>query len=112
MNEHDPMQDPPRRPKGRRPQVFDDPALDQLHAAFLAMATELAVAFERIDTLERLLEQRTGIARADIVGYRPEAAAADDRAARRADLAERLLRPFRDYREDLLARAEQPPEAP
>jgi hypothetical protein len=101
------MKDPPRRAKGHRPQVFDDPAIDQLHAAFVAMSTELAVAFERIDTLERLLEQRVGVARADIVGYRPDAGAAADRAARRADLAERMLRPFRDYRENVLARAEQ-----
>jgi len=35
--------------------VFDDPAIDQLHAAYVTLATELAVAFERIDTLERLL---------------------------------------------------------
>lgn len=100
------MKDPPRRAKGHRPQVFDDPAIDQLHAALLAVSTELAVAFERIDTLERLLEQRVGIERGDIVGYRPDDRAAADRAARRADLAERVLRPFRDYREDVLARAE------
>jgi hypothetical protein len=106
------IKDPPRRAKGHRPQVFDDPAIDQLHAAFLALSTELAVAFERIDTLERLLEQRVGVARADIVGYRPDDGAAADRAARRADLAERLLRPFRDYRDDVLARAEHAHEPP
>jgi hypothetical protein len=85
--------------------VFDDPAIDQLHAAFVALATELAVAFDRIDTLERLLEQRTGISRAEIDGFRPDEHAAGDRAARRADVAERLLRPFRDFREDEIARA-------
>jgi hypothetical protein len=99
------LKDPPRRAKGHRPQVFDDPAIDQLHAALLAVSTELAVAFERIDTLERLLEQRVGVERREIVGYRPDEGAAADRAARRADLAERVLRPFRDYREDVLARA-------
>jgi hypothetical protein len=114
------MQPPPRRPKGHRPQVFDDPAIDQLHAAFVALATELSVAFERIDTLERLLEQRAGVSRDDIERFQPDERAAADRAARRADVAERLLRPFRDFREDQIARAlhsEQrsavaPPRAP
>ncbi len=96
---------PPDRPKGHRPQFFADPAVDQLHAALLAMATELAVAFDRIDTLERLLETRLGIARADIEGYVPDEASAAQRARRHADIAARLLKPFRDYREDLFARA-------
>lgn len=100
------VQSPPRRPKGHRPQVFNDPAIDQLHAAFVAMATELAVAFDRIDTLERLLEHRAGISRAEIEAWRPDDAAAVDRAARRADIAERLLRPFRDFREDQIARTQ------
>ncbi len=100
------MQSPPSRPKGHRPQVFDDPAIDQLHAAFVALAAELSVAFDRIDTLERLLEQRAGVPRAEIEEFHPDERAAADRAARRADVAERLLRPFRDFREDQLARAE------
>lgn len=101
------MQPVPRRPKGRRPQLFDDPAIDQLHAAFVALATELSVAFDRIDTLERLLEQRAGVSRAEIEAYRPDDAAGAARAARRADIAERLLRPFRDFRDDQIERAER-----
>lgn len=95
---------PPTRPKGQRPQVFDDPAVDQLHAAYVALATELAVAFERIDTLERLLERHAGVPRSDIEGYRAEGEVAAARDARRADLAQRLLKPFRDFREARIAR--------
>ena len=95
---------PPRRPKGHQPLFFADPAIDQLHSAFLILATELAVAFDRIDTLERLAE-RQGIVRADIDGFVPDAEAQLQRAARRADIAERLLKPFRDYRDDLFERA-------
>ena len=101
------LQPAPRRPKGRRPQLFDDPAIDQLHAAFVALATELSVAFDRIDTLERLLEQRAGVSRAEIDSFRPDDAASTARAARRADIAERLLRPFRDFRDDQIERAER-----
>ena len=101
-----PLRDPPRRPKGHQPHFFDDPAIDQLHAAVLALASELSVAFERIDTLERLLERQQPFARTDIETFTPDAAAQAERAARRADIAERVLRPFVQYREDLLARAE------
>lgn len=100
------MQSPPRRPKGHRPQLFADPAIDQLHAAFVALATELAVAFDRIDTLERLLEEHTNVGREEIDRYQPDESVAAARAARRADIAERLLRPFRDFGEDQIARAE------
>lgn len=99
------MRTPPEFPKGHRPQVFDDPAIDQLHDAWLALATELAVAFERIDTLERLLESKLGVARQEIETYVAPAAVASDRAQRRADLAHRLLRPFREFREAAIARA-------
>lgn len=96
---------PPERPKGHQPVYFDDPAIDQLHAALLSMATELAVALDRVDTLERLLERHTGVTRAQIEGFVPDAAIAAERAARHADLAARLLKPFRDYRESLFERA-------
>jgi hypothetical protein len=99
------MQTPPERPKGHRPYYFDDPAIDQLHAAFIALATELSVAFDRIDTLERLIEERGDLSRADIDGYVAEGAVEEARAARRADLAKRLLKPFVDYREALFERS-------
>lgn len=102
----DPVKPPPTRPKGHRPVVFDDPAIDQLHAAYVTLATELAVAFERIDTLERLLERHAGVPREDIEGFEADRAVAESRASRRADLAQRLLRPFREFREDQIARAE------
>ncbi len=71
-----------------------------------ALATELSVAFDRIDTLERLLEEHTNVGREEIDRYQPDESVAAARAARRADIAERLLRPFRDFGEDQIARAE------
>lgn len=97
--------EPPRRPRGHQPQYFDDPAIDQLHSALLALATELSVAFDRIDTLEQILEQRAGVARAEIDAFVPDDAAVARRTARRSDIAERLLRPFVDYRANLIERA-------
>jgi hypothetical protein len=108
----DPVKPPPTRPKGHRPVVFDDPAIDQLHAAYVTLATELAVAFERIDTLERLLERHAGVTREEIEGFEADGAVAESRATRRTDLAQRLLRPFREFREDQIARAEHARSAP
>lgn len=98
----------PQAPKGHRPQVFDDPALDQLHAAYVTLATELAVAFERIDTLERLLMRHAQIDRSAIEAVALDESLAGERMARQSDLAERLLKPFRDFRE-LHIQSGQPP---
>ncbi len=97
----------PRRPKGRRPYYFDDPAIDQLYSAHLALATELAVALDRLDALERVLETDGRLKRDDVEQYRPGEQAAAERAEKRARLVERLLRPFVDYRESLFARARE-----
>lgn len=97
--------EPPRGAKGHRPQVFDDPAVDQLYAAYVALATELSVAFDRIDTLERLLEAQSGLSREAIREYQPTDSISAERQQHRAELAERLLRPFRDFREQRIARA-------
>jgi hypothetical protein len=99
------MSDAPTRAKGHKPRYFDDPAIDQLHAALLALAAELSVASDRIDTLERLLERSGALQRSDIDSFEPDEAAARERAARRDALVARLLRPFREYREHLIERA-------
>ena len=85
--------------------MFDDPAVDQLYAAYVALATELSVAFDRIDTLERLLEAQSGLSREAIREYQPADSISAERQQHRAELAERLLRPFRDFREQRIARA-------
>jgi hypothetical protein len=98
------------KPKGHRPYFFDDPAVDQLHAALLAVTQELAVARERIDTLERLLGARGHIARDAVESFQPDEQAATERAALRSALVERVLQPFVAYRESLFQGA-QPPAA-
>jgi hypothetical protein len=99
----------PRRAKGERPYFFDDPAIDQLHSLFLALSAELSVAYDRIDTLERLLEQKGLVPRADIEAFRPDDAVEGDRAARRNEYLQRIFRIFRDQREGL-AKADRMPQ--
>lgn len=97
------MSEAPLFPKGHRPQVFDDPAVDQLYAAYVTLATELAVAFERIDTLERALIAAGAQSRESLEQLALAAAADPARGAQREALAERLLRPFRMFREAHIA---------
>lgn len=99
------MSDTPQRAKGPLPQYFDDPAIDQLHAALLALGAELSVAHDRVDALERILEQHGLLVRTEIDGYVPDEPAAAQRASRREALVAALLKPFRDYREALIERA-------
>jgi hypothetical protein len=99
----DRARDPALAPLGERPQYFEDPAADQLMSMVLALGTELAVTRERLDTVERLLEQRDLLARAEIDRYRPDATAKSERAGLHQALLRRFLRPITQAR-DRLAR--------
>jgi len=69
---------------------------DQALAMIAALASELAVARERIDTLERLLEEGGVIARAQIEAYRAQGEAAAEREGLRHRLIAKVFRPLRD----------------
>ena len=94
--------------KGRRPQFFQDPAIDQLHGMVMAMATEMAVLYERIDSMERVAAGRGVSLREELAQYRPDAAAQAEREAWRQRFLARL---FYLYREDLDDRMGQENEA-
>jgi hypothetical protein len=77
---------------GRRPYFFDDRDVDRLRAIVWAMAGELAVTRERLDTVERLLEGRALLPRDEIERYRPDPAAASERGQWQIEYVARLLR--------------------
>ncbi len=81
-----------RRAKGKRPQFLDDPAVERVLSVTLALAGELSVARERIDTLERLLVQRGVLGAADIDTFTPDAAALAARDAWGREYIARILR--------------------
>lgn len=84
--------------RGRRPQFFDDRSIDQLHGMVMAMATEMAVLYERIDTMERVAARKGVMLRDELAGYVPDEAAQAEREAWRQRL---LARMFYLYREEL-----------
>jgi hypothetical protein len=77
---------------GKRPHFFADHDVDRLLAIVWAMAGELAVTRERLDTVERLLAERALLDRQLIDAYRPDAAAAEERGRWQLEYIARLLR--------------------
>jgi hypothetical protein len=89
------------RAKGRRPEFHDEPAIDRLLSLTMALVGEVSVLRERIDTVERLLEAKGSISRADIEGYVPDSTAGEERGlATRAYIA-RVMRGFQQEVEAL-----------
>ena len=83
-----------RRAKGRRPEFFDDPALDRLYSVVFALAAEVSALRERQDTIERLLEAKGTLRREDIEAFEPDRQAGEERGlATRAYIA-RIMRGF------------------
>jgi hypothetical protein len=79
-------------PSGKRPHFFADADVDRQQAIVWAMAGELAVTRERLDTVERLLAARDVVARSDIESYRPDSQAARERGEWQLEYIGRLLR--------------------
>lgn len=88
-------------PSGKRPHFFADPDIDRLLAIVWAMAGELAVTRERLDTVERLLDGRQLLSQAEIDAYRPDAQAARERGQMQLEYLARLLRVLQQEVEQL-----------
>jgi len=78
--------------KGRRPQYFDDPALDRMLSMLMALIGEVSVMRERLDTVERLLESKGTVTRADIESYVPDREAAFERGCLTHEYISRVMR--------------------
>jgi alpha-glucuronidase len=80
-----------RTAKGTRPEFYEDAAIDQLFAIVTALTAEVSVAFEHIDTLERLLQQQGTLASSVIESFQPGAELAEQRARHREELIQRVF---------------------
>lgn len=95
------------RAKGKRPAYFDDPAQDRMLSILMAVAGEVSVLKERLDTVERLLETRGTITRADIESFAPDRDAAYERGVM---VKEYIARIMRGVQQDMEALAgDEPP---
>jgi hypothetical protein len=78
--------------KGKRPQYFEDPAIDRTLSILMALVGEVSVLRERLDTVERLLETKGSISRADIEAYEPDRAAGHERGMLTREYIARVMR--------------------
>ena len=85
--------------KGKRPYFFSDQDVEKVMSITMAVAQELAVARQRIDTLERLLEQKGVLARDEIEGFAPDAEATRERSGWHQEYIARILRIIQQERE-------------
>ena len=82
----------PREAKGKRPQFFSDAGIDQLYSIALELSAELSVALDRIDTLERLLDERDVASLSEIHNFEPDDVAEAERADGRERYLQRIFR--------------------
>ena len=88
----------PRVAKGKKPVYLDERAVDNLAAAVVVLTQELSVVRDRLDTVERLIEQHGVFAQTEIEHFKPDAAADQDRSEHRQAY---LARVFKYIREEL-----------
>jgi hypothetical protein len=81
-----------KKAKGKRPAYFEDPAIDRLLSIVMALAGEVAVNRERLDTVERLLDANGTLSRADIEAFKPDRDAGYARGLATREYIARILR--------------------
>jgi hypothetical protein len=82
----------PRKAKGKRPTFFNDPQIDTVMGIVMALAGEVSVLRERLDSVERLVAAKGLFTQHDLEAYRPDDAVLAERERWRAEYIERVLR--------------------
>lgn len=93
--------------KGRRPQFFEDREIDRLHGMVMAMATEMAVLYQRIDTMERVAEHKGVMLREELQRFEPDAATEAERERWRQKFLDRIFYLYREELDDRLAHEDE-----
>jgi chemotaxis protein histidine kinase CheA len=91
----------PRAAKGKRPQYFEDPAVDKLHLMVMALIEELSVTRDRLDTVERLIEKHGLFQVQEIEDFFPDLKADGERTGRRIAYIRRVMKGITDELENL-----------
>jgi len=86
-----------RRAKGKRPEYFEDPALDRLYSTVFALAAEVSALRERQDTIERLLDANGVLKREDIEAYEPDREEGEERGLATRAYVSRIMRGFQQH---------------
>ena len=82
----------PKVAKGKRPYFFDDPSVDKVLAMVMALAGEVSVLYDRLDTHERLAEADIRPTAANIDAFDLTEEIEKVRDQRRSEYLARVLR--------------------
>lgn len=80
------------KPKGKRPDFLGDAEEEKMLSMLMALVGEVSVLRERLDTVERLLEDAGTISRADIESYAPDRVAGQERGEMIREYIARIMR--------------------
>lgn len=69
--------------KGKRPEFYETPGVDYLMHMVMTLAQELSATRDRLDTLERVAEQKKLLGVEDIESFTPDQDVLEQREARR-----------------------------
>ncbi|MDG2241928.1 MAG: hypothetical protein P8L66_00375 [Rhodospirillaceae bacterium] len=81
----------PRVAKGPRPMMFEDEANDVLLSMNVSLLSELIVTRQRLDAVERLLDQKGILSQSDVNNFSPNEDAANQRDALREEISDRVF---------------------
>ena len=90
-----------RKAKGKRPYYFSNPDVDKLLSMIMALTGELAIARDRVDTLERVAATKGLFSSEDIENFELDAKALEARASRHRQLLREVNRIIIGELEDL-----------
>ncbi|MEY4269284.1 MAG: hypothetical protein RLZZ58_500 [Pseudomonadota bacterium] len=80
-----------RNARGKRPQFYDTPGLDEAMSMIMVLANELSVVRDRLDTVEKVAAAKGVMLDADIEAFEPDQAVLEARELRRQDFLARLF---------------------
>jgi len=95
----------PAAAKGARPMFLQDQPAEHTLSIALALAGEVAVLRERLDTLERLLAAKQAVSPAIVDAFTPDSAVQAERDAWREQFLEMVLRSIHQEIETMRSRA-------
>ena len=78
-------------PKGKKAKFFDNPEIDYLFSIITMLTQELSVTYDRVETLELLLEKKGLIKKGDIDNWESNESEEIIRSKRREDLISRVF---------------------
>jgi len=80
-----------RYSKGKRPEFYDDPAMDEAMSMIMVLSSELFVIRDRLDTFEAIAADKGVMLREEIDSFELSQESAEEREARRQDFFQRLF---------------------